>query len=135
MRLHAEGLDDINIEGILLEAVEKNCLLQSDYHRIIRNRHEMTSNEYRLWQCLRTPFFLMMYCMMSEKRAVTRQGEILKNFLHDKRETLDGKSVYGEKQQAHKKQQKKKYGDQNDLRMDLSIRIVLDFVVPEIACK
>lgn len=135
LRLHTEGLDDINIEGILLEAVEKNCLLESDYQRIIMNRHEMASNEYRLWQCLRTPFFLMMYCMMSEKRAVTRQGEILKNFFHDKRETLDGKSVYGEKQQAQKKQQEKKYGDRHDLRMDLSIRIVLDFVVPEIACK
>ena len=135
LRIHTEGLDDIHIEGILLEAVEKKSLSENDYHRIILKRHEMISNEYRLWQCLRTPFFLMMYCMMSEKRSVTRQGEILKNFFHDKRETLDGNSVYGEKQQAQKKQQKKKYGDRHDLRMDLSIRIVLDFVVPEIACK
>ena len=135
LRIHAEGLDDIHIEGVLLEAVEKKSLSEPDYRRIVSNRHEMTSNEYRLWQCLRIPFFLMMYCMMSEKNAVTRQGEILKNFFHDKRETLDGNSIYGEKQQAQKKQQNKKYGDRHDLRMDLSIRIVLDFVVPEIACK
>ncbi len=135
LRIHAEGLDDIHIEGVLLEAVEKKSLSEMDYRRIVSGRHEMTSNEYRLWQCLRIPFFLMMYCMMSEKHAVTRQGEILKNFFHDKRESLDGNSIYGEKQQAQKKQQNKKYGDRHDLRMDLSIRIVLDFVVPEIACK
>ena len=135
LRIHAEGLEDIHIEGVLLEAVEKKSLSESDYHRIVSRRHEMVNNEYRLWQCLRIPFFLMMYCMMSEKHSVTRQGEILKNFFHDKRETLDGSSVYGEKQQAQSKQRNKKYGEQHDLRMDLSIRIVLDFVVPEIACK
>lgn len=135
LRIHAEGLDDIHIEGVLLEAVEKKSLSEKDYQRILSNRHEITRSEYRLWQCLRIPFFLMMYCSMSEKHSVTRQGEILKNFFHDKRETLDGKNIYGEKQQAQKKQQSKKYGDRHDLRMDMSIRIVLDFVVPEIACK
>lgn len=134
-RIYTKGLDDLTIEEVLVSAVEQGRLTDQEYCRIIEGHHDFFSNDYRLWQCLQIPFFLMMYCMTEEKSTVSRQGEILRNFFNDKRDSLDGSQTYGEKQKGQQRHGRKKYRGAHKLRMDLSLRTILDFIVPEIALQ
>lgn len=132
-RYRIAGLDDENVEEILGDALKQGKLRIDEYERLREQRKDIASNEYRLWNCLKIPLFLIMYCMVSEKHGITRRGEILKKFFHDKKETLDGRILYGEKAQSAEKYLEKHYGEDNQLSMDLSLRIILDFIIPEIA--
>ena len=108
---------------------------RAEFDRLIQNKEDVSSREYRLWNCLKIPFFLIMYCFVSERQGITRQGEILKRFFHDKREPLNDSVTYGEKVQSQEKYKKKSYGQDTKLRMDLSIRVLLDFIIPEMAIE
>lgn len=134
-RLKTVGLDDTNISEMLQEAVTGGRLSQAEFNRLIQKKEDVSSKEYRLWNCLRIPFFLIMYCFVSERQGLTRQGEILSRFFHDKRETLDHTVVYGEKLQSQAKYKSKSYDPDLKLRMDLSIRVLLDFIIPEIGIE
>lgn len=134
-RLKTVGLDDNNISEMLLDAVSEKRLSRAEYDRLVQNKEDISSREYRLWNCLKIPFFLIMYCFVSERQGITRQGEILKRFFHDKRETLDDAVTYGEKVQSQTKYMKKSYSLDTKLRMDLSIRVLLDFIIPEMAIE
>ncbi len=136
-RLTTAGLDDKDIKEMLLDAVEEGRLKRAEYDLLMRNREIVSSAEYRLWTCLKVPFFLSMYCALSDHKGLTRRGEILKAFFHDKRKTLAGIAEYGEKTQAGYRFAGKYYGAENGeeklLSLELAIRVILDFIVPEIA--
>lgn len=132
-RLKALGLTDDSIINVLKEAVKERKISGEDFQNLLRKRTDISTNESRLWNCLKIPFFLMMYCVSSNKKNVESQGEILRNFFHDKREILSADTVYGEQSQAQIRYQFKKYDDNTDLSMEYALKAVLDFIIPEIA--
>lgn len=132
-RLKALGLTDDSIIDVLKEAVKERKISGEDFQNLLRKRTDISTNESRLWNCLKIPFFLMMYCVSSNKKNVESQGEILRNFFHDKREILSADTVYGEQSQAQIRYQFKKYDDNTDLSMEYALKAVLDFIIPEIA--
>lgn len=133
LRVKALGLDDSNILSVLQEAVAEGKISAVDYKKLKMNKTNIATNESRLWNCLRIPFFLMMYCMSSNKKNVESQGEILKNFFHDKRELLSGKRPYGERSQAKHRYREKYYALKTELSMEDALKAMLDFMIPEIA--
>jgi len=66
-RIYTRGLDDLAIEEMLLSAVDQGKLSSQEYRRITTGRHDFFSSDYRLWQCLQVPFFLMMYCVTQQR--------------------------------------------------------------------
>ena len=133
LRLKTLGLDDKNIIDILNEAVSVKKISEIDVLNLIQKKDDISTNENRLWNCLKIPFFLMMYCMSSNKKNVESQGEILRNFFHDKREILGKEFSYGEQQQAQLRYQRKKYDNKTELSMEYALKAMLDFIIPEIA--
>lgn len=135
LRLKALGLDDGNIINVLNEAVIEGKIAGADYQKLIGNKDKLSTKESRLWKCLKIPFFLMMYCVSSNKKNVESQGEILRNFFHDKREVLNGDTSYGEQSQAQIRHRGKRYGAETKLSMEYALKAVLDFLIPEIAIR
>lgn len=133
LRLKALGLEDNNIIDILRKAVEKGTISEVDFQNLKENRENMARNESRLWKCLRIPFFLIMYCMSSNKKNVESQGEILRNFFHDKREILNDDSFYGEQSQTQIRHRGKLYAGETKLSVEYAMKAALDFLIPEIA--
>ena len=87
-RLKALGLTDDSIIDVLKEAVKERKISGEDFQNLLRKRTDISTNESRLWNCLKIPFFLMMYCVSSNKKNVESQGEILRNFFHDKKRNI-----------------------------------------------
>lgn len=57
-RLKALGLTDDSIINVLKEAVKERKISGEDFQNLLRKRTDISTNESRLWNCLKIPFFL-----------------------------------------------------------------------------
>ena len=99
-RLKALGLTDDSIIDVLKEAVKRERYQERISKTYLEKELIFLQMKVDCGIVSKFHFFLMVYCVSSNKKNVESQGEILRNFFHDKREILSADTVYGEQSQA-----------------------------------